>query len=209
MRFDSAIFRTAAQCPQPIQNSVCSNVGICFFPFFFAVLAIATVQTGSFPWSWPWFIVSSIVVVERLMTVRDGGVRAVGLAALIVPEIVYDLFLHIVFVRALVDSLTGAGGHWDHAEATGRPFAGTLARIWRAVGQIAIPVVFILAAVAAALLATLASIQWIVVGVIVGGGIAHAALRASSLDPLGFIHGSGENRSATSRRRHRAVASAA
>lgn len=168
------------------------HVGIFFFPFFFAVLAIAVHQTGQFPWSWPWFFFSSIVVVERVWTVRRGGWRAILLAALIVPEILYDLFLHIVFVRALVDSITRSGGNWDHAEASRHRPPGRVKRVMRAVAQVAIPIGFVVAAVAAAFVTSLAGIQWIVVGVIVGGGIAHAALRATFLDPMAFWYGSSE-----------------
>lgn len=176
-----------------IVRQILIHVGIFFFPFFVAVVAIATVENGRFPWSWPWFFVSSIVVVERVWTVRRGGRHAVLLAATIVPEILYDLFLHVVFIRALVDSLTRAGGHWDHAEASGNRLAGALARALRATGQVLIPVAFVIAAVMIAVLASAVGIEWIIVGVIVGGGIAHAALRATTLDPLGVFLGSGEN----------------
>lgn len=169
------------------------HVGILFFPFFLTVVILATLETGQFPWSWPWFFVSSIVVVERVWTVRAGGYRSVLLALLILPEVLYDLFLHIVFVRALVDSIMRSGGHWDHAEAHRAVIAGALRRAARIAGQVAIPVAFVGFAVAAALLATLVGIQWWIVGVIVGTGIAHSALRASSLDPMGLVHGSSEN----------------
>lgn len=169
------------------------HVGILFFPFFVTVVTLAIFQTGRFPWSWPWFFFSSIVLLERLWTVREGGPDAVLLAALILPEICYDLFLHVVFVRALVDSLMRSGGHWDHAEAHGARAADALRRILRFAGQIAIPVAFVGFAVGAAVLATLADIQWWVTGIIVGSGIAHSALRASGLDPLRSIKGSSEN----------------
>ncbi|HEX9831734.1 MAG TPA: hypothetical protein VGA66_01385 [Mycobacterium sp.] len=44
-----------------------------------------------------------------------------------------------------------------------------------------------------AVLAGLAGVQWIVVGAIVGAGIAHSALRTTRLDPLGLVFGSCEN----------------
>lgn len=186
---------TATTAPYFVRQ-ILIHVGIFFFPFFIAVVALATVETGRFPWSWPWFFISSIVVVERLWTVRRGGRDAVALAALIVPEILYDLFLHVVFVRALVDAITSSGGHWDHAEARRSPIGGTVRRMLRMGGQVAIPVAFTGLAVAAAFLCTAAGIEWVVVGVIVGGGIAHSALRATSLDPLGHLLGSCENRPA-------------
>lgn len=169
------------------------HVGILFFPFFITVVVLATFETGRFPWSWPWFFFSSIVVIERVWTVREGGPRALLLAALILPEILYDLFLHTVFVRALADSVMRSDGHWDHAEARRARTADLVRRALRIAGQIAIPIAFVGFAVGAGVLATLAGIQWWVTGIIVGSGIAHSALRASGLDPLRSIHGSSEN----------------
>lgn len=169
------------------------HVGILFFPFFLTVVTLATLETGTVPWSWPWFFVSSIVIVERVWTVRKGGFRAVLLAALILPEVLYDLFLHVVFVRALMDSIMGSGGHWDHAEAHRARYASAMRRMLRLIGQIAIPITFVGFAVTAAVLATLLGIQWWIVGIIVASGIAHSALRATSLDPMRLIHGNSEN----------------
>lgn len=182
---------TATTAPYFLRQTLI-HIGIFFVPFFIAVVTISTVTTGHFPWSWTWFMLSSIVMVERIWTVRTGGARSIALAALVVPEIIYDFFLHIVFMRALVDSLTGSGGHWDHAEAVGRR-PRWRNRAWCVARQATIPVGFVGLAVLAAHIATIAGIQWIVVGVIVGAGIAHSALRASSFDPLGWTLGSGEN----------------
>lgn len=167
-------------------------VGILFFPFFVTVVVMARLETGRYPWSWPWFFLSSIVAVERVWTVRHGGRRGLELAALVLPEILYDLFLHVVYIRALVDSILGSGGHWDHAEAHRARAADLLRRALRVAGQIAIPVIFVGFAVGAAMVASLAGVQWWITGVIVGTGIYHSALRAASLDPLRPIQGSNE-----------------
>lgn len=169
------------------------HIGIMFFPFFATVVVLATLETGHYPWSWPWFYASSIVIVERLWTVRKGGPRAVVLAALVLPEVLYDLFIHIVFTRALADSVLRSGGHWDHAEAHKAGSSNVLRRALRIAGQIAIPVAFFGTAVGLAVLATSVGIQWWITGIVVGSGIAHSALRASSIDPMRLIHGSSEN----------------
>lgn len=173
-------------------RQVLIHIGILFFPFFVTVVTLAVLETGDFPWSWPWFFVSSVVVIERVWTVRKGGRRAVLLAALVVPEILYDMFLHVVYVRALVDSILKSGGHWDHAEAHRARSGAAVRRALRVAGQVAIPVIFVGFAVLAATLATLAGIQWWITGVIVGMGILHSGLRAVSLDPLRPILGSAE-----------------
>lgn len=169
------------------------HIGILFLPFFLTVLFVATVQTGQFPWSWPWFFVSFILVVERVWTVRRGGRRGVVLAALIVPEILYDIFIHLVFVHALGDAVTGARANWDHREALQHQLPGAVARTVRTAVHLAIPIAGALIAASLALLASRIGIQWVIVGTIVGAGIAHSALRATQLDPMGRVFGSSEN----------------
>ena len=176
-----------------VARQILIHIGILFLPFFLTVVVLTTLETGVFPWSWPWFFVSSSVVIERIWTVRDGGWRGVLLSVLILPEVFYDLFLHFVFMHALAASLMRSGGHWDHAEAHRERAGGRTRRALRVVGQIAVVVVCVGIAVAAAAMAIRAGIQWWVTGVIVGAGIAHSLLRTLSLDPLRPIKGSSEN----------------
>jgi glycosyltransferase involved in cell wall biosynthesis len=169
------------------------HIGIVFVPFFITVLLIACVQTASFPWSWPWLFLSLIVLVERAWTVRRGGPRAVTLAALVLPELLYDLFIHAVFVRALVDAIGDARAHWDHQEARQAKVPGVITQMLRIVFHVFIPVVVVGIAIVLAVLADLAGVQWIVVGAIVGAGIAHSALRTTRLDPMGLVFGRCDN----------------
>lgn len=183
---------TATTAPYVVRQ-ILIHIGILFLPFFVTVVVVTRLQTGVFPWSWPWFFVSSSVIIERIWTVRDGGWRGVLLSMSILPEILYDFFLHFVFMHAMAASLMRSGGHWDHAEAHRERAAGRTRRALRVAGQIAVVVVFVGIAVTSAVLAIHAGIQWWVTGVIVGAGIAHSVLRALSLDPLRVIKGSSEN----------------
>lgn len=168
-------------------------LGILFLPYFVAVVVIAILQTERFPWSWPWFFISSILVIERVWTVRRGGRRAVILSALILPEITYDVFLHFVFTIALADAVTGTRASWDHREAVQQEVAGLITQAVRTIVQIAVPICGLVLAAFLALLTTQLGVQWVVVGVIVGSGIAHSALRATRFDPMGRVFGSSEN----------------
>lgn len=170
------------------------HLWILFLPFFVTVVAIHTAVSGRFPWSWPWFLVSLLVVAERIWTVRAGGRRAMLLSALVIPDVLYDMFIHVVFMRALIESLANAGARWDHAEARQAAVPGAVIRILRVAGQVAIPVQFVGAAVLAALIVSLLGVQWAVVSILVGAGIAHSVLRSTYVDPLGAILGSCENK---------------
>lgn len=72
---------------------------------------------GTLTFSWFWTAVGLVFLAERLVTVRGGGRRAQLLALPLLPELLYDLFVQAVFVRSLVDVLTGREATWHHLTA--------------------------------------------------------------------------------------------
>lgn len=65
----------------------------------------------------PWLVVTVVLVVERVVTVRRRGWRAVLLAAPVVVEFGYDLFQQAVFLRAAADLLARRAPGWHHPVA--------------------------------------------------------------------------------------------
>jgi poly-beta-1,6-N-acetyl-D-glucosamine synthase len=61
-----------------------------------------------------WLAVTALFVVERVVTVRRRGWRAVLLAAPVVVEFGYDLFQQAVFLRAAADLVAGRVPQWHH-----------------------------------------------------------------------------------------------
>lgn len=61
-----------------------------------------------------WLVVGLIFVAERVVTVRRRGARPMLLAALMVVEWAYDLFLQCVLLRAVWDSVRRAEARWHH-----------------------------------------------------------------------------------------------
>jgi hypothetical protein len=55
----------------------------------------------AWPWTAVWGGVTVVFVVERAWTVRRGGARSMGLAALLIPELVYSVFLQANYVAAV------------------------------------------------------------------------------------------------------------
>ena len=80
----------------------------------YLVLMAYTVVVGVFALSWFWSIIGVIFAVERVVTVWEAGPRARLTAALIVPEMVYDLFLQMIFLRALAQRLHRSTPEWKH-----------------------------------------------------------------------------------------------
>ena len=65
-----------------------------------------------------------IFVAERVITVWRGGWKARLLAAALFPELAYDVFLQVVFVKCLFDIALAkrtTWGHVQHLESGGSP----------------------------------------------------------------------------------------
>lgn len=60
-----------------------------------------------------WTMIMLIFVAERTLTVRKAGTRAVVVAALLIPELIYDGFRQTIFVRSLVDLVLRKKERWE------------------------------------------------------------------------------------------------
>lgn len=60
-----------------------------------------------------WTAIMLIFVAERTLTVRKAGPRAVVVAALLIPELIYDGFRQAIFVRSLVDLVLRRQERWE------------------------------------------------------------------------------------------------
>jgi cellulose synthase/poly-beta-1,6-N-acetylglucosamine synthase-like glycosyltransferase len=62
-----------------------------------------------------WSVLGILFAVERTATVWDGGWRARLLAAPLVIELGYSIFLQLVYVKSLIDIGLGRSKHWNAA----------------------------------------------------------------------------------------------
>lgn len=109
-----------------IGRQLMTYLGVAFVPFYLTVL-VYTLLTGSVGVPLFWTAVGAFFVIERVWAVKRGGWRSVALSALVLPEIAYDLFLHAVYLKASVDTATGARETWEYK----RPEAAFGAGWWR------------------------------------------------------------------------------
>ncbi len=175
-----------------ILRQLMTYAAVAFVPFFLTTFLYAFAARGSIAWSWLWVFVTAFVAIERVWSVKRGGWRSVVLAGLVLPEIIYDFFLHGVYIKALTDIATGARGNWDSTDRA--EFDGRRSR-WRRWNRIAGPlyVAVLLAIVEGIDAACIAlGVAWSVIGALVLAGAAMAALRLSGLDPFGLLLGTGE-----------------
>ncbi|MEV0966795.1 glycosyltransferase family 2 protein [Streptomyces sp. NPDC049910] len=90
-------------------------IGAVALSLYVLLLAITAVVGG---WAVRplWITVGVIFIAERVTTVWRGGWRARALALPLVIELAYDLFIQAVFVRSLIDLLTGRAARWHRAQ---------------------------------------------------------------------------------------------
>ena len=62
-----------------------------------------------------WAVVGALFTVERTVTVWSGGWRARLLAAPLLIELGYALYLQLVYIKSLIDIVLGRSKHWNAA----------------------------------------------------------------------------------------------
>lgn len=74
-------------------------------------------------WVWfPFWVVIGVVFwLERVITAWPGGWRARLLAALLLPELAYDVYLQVVFISCLKDITLRRDTQWGHVQRTAAP----------------------------------------------------------------------------------------
>lgn len=82
--------------------------------FLYLALMAFTVVSGQLAFSPFWTGIGGIFALERVVTVWRAGPAARFTAALLIPELLYDLFLQVAFFHAVVQRLRGARPEWRH-----------------------------------------------------------------------------------------------
>lgn len=81
---------------------------------FWALLAITALASPGWVWFPFWMGIGSIFIVDRVWSAWKGGWRARILAALLFPELLYDMFLDVVFVKGIIDITFARRAQWGH-----------------------------------------------------------------------------------------------
>ncbi|MEE6727477.1 hypothetical protein PS420_05805 [Pediococcus acidilactici] len=63
-----------------------------------------------------WFVIGVIYAIERLVTIWDQDRQAKLFALMMVPELIYSLFLQLAYLGALLQLLQGSTGTWNHLD---------------------------------------------------------------------------------------------
>jgi cellulose synthase/poly-beta-1,6-N-acetylglucosamine synthase-like glycosyltransferase len=94
---------------------------------FWLLIIVTAFATDGWVWFPFWLGVGSVFIFDRVVSAWRGGWRARLLAALMVPELVYDMYLDVVYVKGIFDitfARKATWGHVAHAAPTA-PISGT------------------------------------------------------------------------------------
>lgn len=81
-----------------------------------ALILITFLALDTWIWFPFWTTIGAVFLAERVITVWRGGWRARLLAAALLPELAYDVFLQVVFINSLWRISTGREAQWGHVE---------------------------------------------------------------------------------------------
>jgi cellulose synthase/poly-beta-1,6-N-acetylglucosamine synthase-like glycosyltransferase len=81
---------------------------------FLLMMLITIVSVDQWIWFPFWLLVGSVFVVERVVTAWSAGWKGRLLAAALLPEICYDVFLQLVFLSCLFDISLNRQARWGH-----------------------------------------------------------------------------------------------
>lgn len=85
------------------------------------LMLITVLALDQWVWFPFWIVIGAIFWVERVITAWPGGWRARLLAALLLPELAYDVYLQMVFISCLKDITLRRGAHWGHVQRAAAP----------------------------------------------------------------------------------------
>lgn len=91
---------------------------------YFALAVITMLAIDQWVWYPFWLGLGGVFALERVVTVWRGGWRARLLAATVLPELLFDMFLNLVYLRSVADITLGRQTTWNHVQHAPRGQAG-------------------------------------------------------------------------------------
>jgi cellulose synthase/poly-beta-1,6-N-acetylglucosamine synthase-like glycosyltransferase len=88
--------------------------GVVALSGYFALIALTVLALDNWVWFPFWLGIGAVFALERVVTVWRGGWAARVLALTLIPELFYATFLHVVFVKGVIDISLGRQAKWTH-----------------------------------------------------------------------------------------------
>jgi cellulose synthase/poly-beta-1,6-N-acetylglucosamine synthase-like glycosyltransferase len=90
--------------------------GVIALGAFFLLMLLTILAIDTWIWFPFWLGIGMIFVSERVVTVWRGGWRSRLLAATLFPELIYDLFLDVVYIKGIIDITLSRKARWGHVQ---------------------------------------------------------------------------------------------
>lgn len=88
--------------------------GVIALSAYFVLIVITLLAMDNWIWFPFWLGLGLIFTIERVVTVWKGGWRARLLAITLFPELFFDMYLNLVYVKGVVDISLGRQADWKH-----------------------------------------------------------------------------------------------
>jgi cellulose synthase/poly-beta-1,6-N-acetylglucosamine synthase-like glycosyltransferase len=100
------------------------QLGIAYSVFalwtFFLLIFLQVFSSDVWIWYPFWLLVGAVFILERVISVWGGGWKARLLAAVLIPELLYDTYLDIIFLKGALDIAFKRQAAWGNEERTSR-----------------------------------------------------------------------------------------
>ena len=92
---------------------------------FWGLIFVTMLATNQWVWFPFWIGVGILFVLERVVSAWSGGWKARLLAALLVPELLYDVYLDVIYVKGIFDITFARRAEWGHVNHASPLTTGT------------------------------------------------------------------------------------
>jgi len=86
--------------------------GLAAMWLFYATVLATWASDGTVVTSLPWALLTLVFIADRVSGVRAQGTRSMLFAALLIPEILYNMFAQVVYATALYKAFRGGPSTW-------------------------------------------------------------------------------------------------
>ncbi|TFD72087.1 glycosyltransferase family 2 protein [Cryobacterium gelidum] len=83
---------------------------------FLCLVVLTFLSVTHWVWFPFWLSIGTVFTIERVVSVWKAGWAARVLAAAVIPELLFDMYLHAVYIKGIIDITRGEQGSWGHVQ---------------------------------------------------------------------------------------------
>lgn len=95
--------------------------GVIALTTYLLLLAVMVLSLDTWIWFPFWLGIGAVFLVERVVSVWRAGPEARLLGATLFPELVFAMFLNVVYVKGILDISFARTASWEHTDVAGGP----------------------------------------------------------------------------------------